>query len=241
MRSSGLKQSAHPARKQCGFPRLKASIYEDAYPSISEPIAQAARGAMTRVYHIRVQGHLDLHWSAWFDGMTITHMPNGQTTLVGPVLDQGALHGLLTKMRDLGLPLVALSHEEVIMLNAIRHLDYVVLLCDDMQRMKQFYRDVMGFPIHRDWGYWVELRVGSVLLALRARADFPFAGPRFQRGSVGVQLAFRVTPAEVDACYAELRERGVEILEPPISKDYGHKTLFFKDPDGNVLEIYADL
>jgi catechol 2,3-dioxygenase-like lactoylglutathione lyase family enzyme len=127
------------------------------------------------------------------------------------------------------------------MLKAIRHLDYVVLICDDMHRTKQFYHAIMGFPIYRDWGSWVEMRVGSVLLALRPRADFPFEGPRFQPGSVGVQLAFRVTPAEVDTCYTELLERGVEILEPPISKDYGHKTLFFKDPEGNVLEIYADI
>src|SRR5688500_2936296 len=111
---------------------------------------------------------------------------------------------------------------EMPMLRSIRLLDYVVLLCDDILRMKQFYHEVMEFPIYRDWGSWIELRVGSVLLALRHR-DRPYDGPSFQPHSAAVQLAFRVAPPEVDTCYAELRERGVEILEPPISKDYGHR------------------
>ena len=126
------------------------------------------------------------------------------------------------------------------MLKAIRHLDYVVLLCDDILRMKQFYHQTMGFPIYRDWGSWIEMRVGSVLLALRHR-DRPYDGPSFQPSSAAVQLAFRVTPAEVDSCYTELQAHAVEIVEPPISKEYGHKTLFFKDPEGNLLEIYADI
>jgi len=130
--------------------------------------------------------------------------------------------------------------DEVRMLKSIRNLDYVVLLCDDILAMKRFYHEMMGFPIYRDWGSWIEMRVGSVLLALRHR-DRPYDGPSFQPHSAAVQLAFRVTPAEVDTCYTELCEQGVEIVEPPMSKDYGHKTLFFKDPEGNVLEIYADV
>lgn len=59
------------------------------------------------VYQIRVQGHLGQQWSDWFDGLTITHEENGQTFLTGPVVDQSALYGLLKKVRDLGLPLVA--------------------------------------------------------------------------------------------------------------------------------------
>jgi len=126
------------------------------------------------------------------------------------------------------------------MLKAIRHLDYVILLCDDIPRMKQFYHEIMGFPIYRDWESWVEMRVGSVLLTLRLR-NRPYDGPSFQPNSAGIQLAFRVTPAEVDSCYTELQAQGVEIIEPPTSKEYGHKTLFFKDPEGNVHEIYADI
>jgi hypothetical protein len=63
-------------------------------------------------YSIRVEGHLRPEWSAWFDGMTITHEPAGQTTLSGPVADQAALHSLLVKVRDLGLVLVAVHRLE---------------------------------------------------------------------------------------------------------------------------------
>jgi catechol 2,3-dioxygenase-like lactoylglutathione lyase family enzyme len=56
-----------------------------------------------------------------------------------------------------------------------------------------------------------------------------------------VQLAFRVAPQEVDEWHTELLKKRVEILEPPQDWDYGHRTLFFKDPEGNILEIYAEL
>jgi catechol 2,3-dioxygenase-like lactoylglutathione lyase family enzyme len=125
------------------------------------------------------------------------------------------------------------------MLKAIRHLDYVILLCEDIPRMKRFYHEVMGFPLYRDWGEWVEMRVGSVLLTLRRRGR-PYDG-QHTAGAASVQLAFRVTPDEVDSCYTELVEKGVTILESPQVRDFGHKTLFFTDPEGNVLEIYADV
>jgi hypothetical protein len=59
-------------------------------------------------YEIRVRGVLDHRWSAWFDGLAIGTGEPGQTVLAGPVADQAALHGLLTKIRDLGLPLLSL-------------------------------------------------------------------------------------------------------------------------------------
>ncbi len=62
---------------------------------------------MATYYHIIVRGHLDAHWSAWFDGLTITNRSNGEAVLAGPLVDQAALHGVLTKLRDLGLPLLA--------------------------------------------------------------------------------------------------------------------------------------
>jgi hypothetical protein len=62
---------------------------------------------MSTYYVITVRGHLDDHWSAWFEGMTITNAANGDALLAGPVMDQAALHGLLIKIRDLGLPLIA--------------------------------------------------------------------------------------------------------------------------------------
>jgi len=59
------------------------------------------------VYTIRIKGHLDRKWSDWFDGLQIIHEANGETMLVGEVVDQASLHGLLAKVRDLGLPLIA--------------------------------------------------------------------------------------------------------------------------------------
>jgi hypothetical protein len=57
-------------------------------------------------YELRVKGVLDSGWSAWFDGLQLTSDQAGQTTITGPVVDQAALHGLLAKIRDLGLPLL---------------------------------------------------------------------------------------------------------------------------------------
>ena len=60
-------------------------------------------------YEIRVEGRLEARWAAWFDGMTMTTHSDGTTVLEGPVVDQAALHGLLQKIRDLGLPLVSVT------------------------------------------------------------------------------------------------------------------------------------
>jgi hypothetical protein len=60
-------------------------------------------------YEIRLGGHLESRWAAWFDGMTLTRADDGSTVLTGPVVDQAALHGLLRKVRDLGLPLLAVA------------------------------------------------------------------------------------------------------------------------------------
>ena len=64
------------------------------------------------VYQIVVNGHLDSAWSEWFDGLTIAAVDSGETILTGPIVDQTALHGVLIKIRDLGLPLLRLSRIE---------------------------------------------------------------------------------------------------------------------------------
>jgi len=64
------------------------------------------------VYQIRLKGHLDRQWTDWFEGLTITLEDNGETLLTGPVIDQAALHGLLRKARDLGMPLLSVQRGE---------------------------------------------------------------------------------------------------------------------------------
>ena len=66
------------------------------------------------LYEIRLKGHLDAQWMTWFDGLTITLEENGDTLLSGPVADQSALHGLLKKVRDLGMPLVSVVQIQVL-------------------------------------------------------------------------------------------------------------------------------
>jgi hypothetical protein len=60
-------------------------------------------------YEIRLHGHLEPRWAAWFDGMSLTTGSDGTTLLSGPVIDQAALHGLLHRVRDVGLPLISVT------------------------------------------------------------------------------------------------------------------------------------
>ncbi len=65
------------------------------------------------IYQIRVKSHLGSEWTDWFDGLCITLEENGDTLLTGPVIDQAALHGLLKKVRDLGMPLISVNQVQV--------------------------------------------------------------------------------------------------------------------------------
>ncbi|HYI24647.1 MAG TPA: hypothetical protein VD767_04485 [Thermomicrobiales bacterium] len=78
-------------------------------PDRSSPIPDASQA---KIYQIRVKGHLGPRWSDWFEDLTITPEENGDTLLTGPVVDQAALHGLLRKVRDLGLPLLSIIRIE---------------------------------------------------------------------------------------------------------------------------------
>lgn len=137
-----------------------------------------------------------------------------------------------------GLPFPKTQHNA---LRAIRSIDYTILFARDLQQMRRFYGDVMGFELSRQLGEsWIEYRIGGNILALTERGKL-FDDPPPPPGALSVQLAFRVAPGDVDACAAALRAASVRIEHEPTDQVWGHRTLFFRDPDGNVLEIYAEI
>jgi hypothetical protein len=79
---------------------MQAAQHRETDASTEDPYAPGR-------YAIRIQGHLDDRWAAWFEGLSFTHASDGTTILAGPVVDQAALYGLLRKVRDLGLPLLS--------------------------------------------------------------------------------------------------------------------------------------
>ncbi len=122
---------------------------------------------------------------------------------------------------------------------AIRAIDYTVIFVRDMAAMRRFYEDILGFPLLRELSpRWIEYRVGENTLTLAipglTAADIPTPD-----GSASLQLAFKVSAPEVDQCADELVRQGVDLVSPPADQVFGHRTLFFRDPDGNLLEIFA--
>jgi len=126
------------------------------------------------------------------------------------------------------------------MLLGAQRLDLVVVVCRDIERMKVFYRDVMRFAVSAEEAEWVEFCLDETRLALR-----PF-GREYDRlpaqGNVStLQLAFRVGRDDVDRCHEHLMRLGAEIVEAPMDQSWGHRTLFVRDPEGNLIEIFAEL
>ena len=124
---------------------------------------------------------------------------------------------------------------------AIRAIDYTVVFVRDMAAMRRFYEDILGFALIRELSpSWLEYRVGDNTLAL-ARPRLTAADAPTPNGSASLQLAFKVSVSEVDQCADELVRRGVSLLSPPTDQVFGHRTLFFRDPDGNLLEVFAEI
>jgi|SRR4051794_17875026 catechol 2,3-dioxygenase-like lactoylglutathione lyase family enzyme len=124
---------------------------------------------------------------------------------------------------------------------SIRSIDYTVIFVRDMAAMRRFYENVLAFPLSRELSPgWIEYRVGDNTLAL-ARPSLTASDVPTPNTSASLQLAFRVSRAEVDQCADELVRRGIKLLSPPTDQPFGHRTLFFRDPDGNLLEVFADI
>jgi catechol 2,3-dioxygenase-like lactoylglutathione lyase family enzyme len=123
----------------------------------------------------------------------------------------------------------------------IRAIDYTVIFVRDMIAMRRFYGDVLGFRLLRELSPgWIEYQVGNNTLAL-ARPSLTAADAPTPEGSASLQLAFKVSAAEVDQCADELVRKGINLVSPPTDRSFGHRTLFFRDPDGNLLEVFADI
>jgi catechol 2,3-dioxygenase-like lactoylglutathione lyase family enzyme len=124
---------------------------------------------------------------------------------------------------------------------AIKAVDYSVIFVRDMAAMRGFYEGILGFPVLRELSPgWIEYRLGGNILAL-ARPSLTAADAPTPKGSAALQLAFKVGVADVDRCAAELLGHGIALVSPPTDRPFGHRTLFFRDPDGNLLEIYAEI
>lgn len=124
---------------------------------------------------------------------------------------------------------------------ALRAIDYTVIFVRDMAAMRRFYEDVLALSLLRELSSsWIEYGLGSNTLAL-ARPSRTATDAPVPAGTAALQLAFKVSAAEVDQCADELVRRGVALLSPPTDQSFGHRTLFFRDPDGNLLEIYAEI
>lgn len=130
-------------------------------------------------------------------------------------------------------PLSALGH--------IGQIDYTVIFARDLDAMRHFYEKIMEFPLTRTLSErWFEYRIGSTTLALTAHGG-RFDDPPPMPGALSLQLAFRVPPEIVADCAAQLAAKGISLISPLTDHAFGHRTIFFRDPDGNVLEIYAEL
>lgn len=125
--------------------------------------------------------------------------------------------------------------------HAIRAIDYTVIFARDMPAMRRFYEDILGFPLLRELSPgWIEYQLGGNTLAL-AKPSLTAADAPMPTGSASLQLAFKVSVPDVNRCADELVRQGVNLVSPPTDRSFGHRTLFFRDPDGNLLEVYADI
>ena len=153
----------------------------------------------------------------------------------------GAINALISRSRNVKTIVTDQNPSTASPFQSIRAIDYTVIFVRDMAAMRRFYEGVLHFPLTRELSAgWIEYQIGGNTLALsrpgRTAKDAPTP-----KGSASLQLAFKVAVDDVDRCADELARNGVDLLEPPTNQPFGHRTLFFRDPDGNLLEVYAEI
>ena len=115
-----------------------------------------------------------------------------------------------------------------------------IVFARDLSAMRRFYGETLGFALQRELSAsWIEYRIGSNTLALTVRGNGLFDDLPPPPGALSLQLAFRVAPGEVFACAEALAAAGVALLLKPTDQPWGHRTLFFRDPDGNIVNFFA--
>ena len=120
----------------------------------------------------------------------------------------------------------------------------ITVWTDEIEPMKRFYRDVLGFPVKNDLGDYVELESSGVRFAICRRTVMAGHSTEFSRPASGqaFELAFPCeTPAQVDEAYETLTRNGATAVAPPGDMPWGQRTALLADPDGNIHEIFADL
>ena len=121
--------------------------------------------------------------------------------------------------------------------------DYVVLIVTDLRRSLEFYVDVLGLTVGHRSGPFAQLITGITRVSLYERAALeqslgrPLVAP--DPDAPGFELGFKVP--DVDAAFAELKERGVAVAREPVDRPWGQRAAVFCDPDGHLIEIIEDL
>lgn len=124
----------------------------------------------------------------------------------------------------------------------IRRIDYTVVFVRDMPAMRRFYEHIIGFRIKRELGPdWVEYDAGGGTTLALTSPGLMFGDAAPAKGTLMLQLAFRVEPVQLDRAVARLESLGVGGIDGPTDQAWGHRTVFLRDPDGNVIEFFADL
>ena len=119
-------------------------------------------------------------------------------------------------------------------------INYVILLCDELEEMRSFYEKVFGFTVISESPTHVTFDARTTRFGLRKRTR-SYDKPGSKGGAPRTQIALRVTPEKVAECFEQLQDMGVTILEPLKDQDRGHRTTYFSDPEGNILEIFAEI